>query len=164
MFGFLRQFAEYDRLEIEEARRQPARVSGGTACKRCGYCCVQCPCNLAEADVPRIAAFLKIEPGELFAQYLVVDEYEGKLVLRPLRLGQTGGLYLTAEQTFDTDDCVFFVDGSPSSCKIHDVKPRLAAATACWDKDQPYQPPTWTAEALQVLGWDGYLNSCDEDD
>ena len=167
MFGFMRQFAEYDRLKAEELRRQPARVSGGKECKRCGYCCTQRPCDLSAEDVSRIAAFLKMSGNELFAQCLVVDERDSKLVLRPRRLEQDGGRYLSASQTFDTGPCVWFVDAvrpAKTSCRVHGVKPSTAVDTFCGDSEKKYTPPIWTREELLSLGWDGNTDTEIKDD
>jgi hypothetical protein len=119
-------------------------------------------CELSRQDVPRLASHLGITPPELFREYLVVDEYQGGLVLRPRRTSQEGGRWLTADQSFETDPCIFIHENGEDSkprtvCEIHDVKPARAATGGCWDREETPRlaVPTWTEDELRALGWSG---------
>jgi Fe-S-cluster containining protein len=141
-----------------EQRNMPAfKRPGAKGCCRSGVCCWRRPCDLTPGDEVAIAAFLNTTPEALFKESLVVDGDPHDLRLRPRRVEQEGGKYLTSDQTFDIDTpCVFLDTANRNACRIHPVKPTTGAAFDC-TKPEKYEPEgvTWSREALMGLGWDG---------
>jgi Fe-S-cluster containining protein len=154
------------RQDIEEFdRRNPSSKSGKKECSRCGFCCWRRPCDLDEEDVVRIAEYLQIDVKSLFKKFLVVDEYNGYLVVKPRRIYQEGGVYLTPAQTFETEPCIFMVEVQGNACAIHSCKPRVAKEHECWVPRilRILKPQEWTREKLMELGWDGIQREDDEE-
>lgn len=158
----LRQIADDVVTRVEHRRRVPAELAGERGCRRCGFCCWKCPCELSDADVSKIARHLSVDARALFERYLVVDESNGRYVLRPRRLSQQGGKYLSDGQTFDHSPCVFLRQRGrgtslTTSCEVHAAKPAVGEQFECWNDELEAPTAYWMHEDLVALGWDGDL-------
>ena len=147
--------AALDRI-VAAANPKPAALTGATSCQRSGVCCWRRPCDLYPGDPERLAAYLGLTVEETFRRHLVVDYFKGRLRVLPRRGQQTGGVYLSDDETYDIDTpCTFLVD---RACAVHDAKPTGGAAWHCGMSaaEQAALPePEWTREAVMALGWDG---------
>lgn len=164
--GMFRAAEAEHRLDEILSTRKRAKDDGATRCLRCGYCCWTRPGALDKKDVGNIAKALKLKPEELFAQYLVVDEIEGRRVLLPRRHSQTdlAGRFVPDGRTYDYDTaCVFLADDN--LCKAHKCKPVSCRNHKCWATKNPILPE-WTDDELEQLGWNGLTGDDDywEDD
>lgn len=150
--------AKYEQIR-RSASPRPASESGATECQRSGVCCWRRPCELFPGDVERIADHLEVTPRDVFAQFLVVDEVDGRLMLVPRRGEQDGGVYLRAEQTYDiSTPCIFLDVENGNACKVHAAKPTGGALWTCSMSAAEMAAiprPAWTREQLIELGWDG---------
>lgn len=159
MLWFVRQDDFRRRLQMaHDALSESAAAKGEDACCKSGRCCWSGPCRLAPGDETKIAVHLGVTVGELFAQYLVVDENRAgdALVVFPRRRQWEGGHYLSDDETYDADTpCVFLTDAD--GCQIHGAKPSGGAHYKCWDTSTHGEPPgcEWSEEQVMALGWNG---------
>lgn len=84
----------------------------GKECSKCGNCCSYSSGALFDADIPRIAEFLKITKKALKEEYLEEVEKFNTLRLRPKLIRQKDRPH---------GRCVFLEDNN--HCRIHEVKP-----------------------------------------
>ncbi len=93
------------------------------SCLDCANCCRTLGPRITDADVQRIAAFLRIKPSGFAGQYLVVDE-DGDYIFRSM-------------------PCPFL--GGDNYCSIYDVRPR-----ACRDYPHTDRPRVYQVMALTL--------------
>jgi uncharacterized protein len=86
-------------------------------CLDCANCCRTLGPRITDADVQRIAAFLRIKPSRFVEHYLVVDE-EGDYIYRSM-------------------PCPFL--DSDNYCSIYDVRPRACRDYPHTDRRRIYQ-------------------------
>jgi uncharacterized protein len=86
-------------------------------CLDCAHCCRTLGPRIMDADVRRIAVFLRIKPSGFMNQYLVVDE-DGDYVFRSM-------------------PCPFL--GSDNYCSIYEVRPRACREYPHTDRRRVYQ-------------------------
>lgn len=148
---------EWNKQEYIETMRPTAFGKGLIECQRCGTCCKKAPCKLIGTNLQPMADYLNLTIIELFKKYLVVDKYNGKYYVLPVRVGQEGiaGQYMSDERSFEKGACIFMkeVDGV-YSCSIQEVKPKQGADYKCWeDKKRPNY--SWQRNDILALGWNG---------
>jgi uncharacterized protein len=86
-------------------------------CLDCAHCCRTLGPRITDADVRRIAAFLRIKPSGFTDQYLVVDEED--------------------DYIFRSMPCPFL--GSDNYCSIYEVRPRACREYPHTDRRRVYQ-------------------------
>lgn len=84
----------------------------GKECSKCGNCCSYSSGALLDADIPRIAEYLKITEKALREEYLEEVEKFNTKRLRPKLIRQDNRPY---------GRCIFLEDNN--HCRIHEVKP-----------------------------------------
>ena len=159
MFG--RRFTYFqDRLEKLERKASTAFKQEKKRCCRSGLCCWRRACSLAPGDEVKLAEFLDLTVRELFHEYLVVDtDSDEHLTVRPRRVEQMGGCYLTEDQTYDIDTpCIFLDTEKNNACKVHKVKPTEGRLIGCWMVEKDIPIPSWTRKQIIALGWNGSEN------
>ena len=150
--------------KIAEIERQhpTAEHQGKTECCRSGVCCWRRPGALAEEDIAPLALHLGITEQELFRDYLVVDEIQGRRCLLPRRAHQEGGSMIGWEETYSvTTPCVFLDETHDNACKAHEAKPAACRNFKCWEGENSTLPPI-SDERLRALGWD-FVNPDDSE-
>ena len=112
------------RLSISDSRKLDERVHSlhetvfkAINCLECANCCRSLGPRITDADVQRIAAFLRIKPSRFTEHYLSVDE-EGDYIFRSM-------------------PCPFL--GSDNYCSIYDVRPRACREYPHTDRRRFYQ-------------------------
>ena len=112
------------RLSISDSRKLDDRVHSlhetvfkAINCLECANCCRSLGPRITDADVQRIAAFLRIKPSRFTEHYLSVDE-EGDYIFRSM-------------------PCPFL--GSDNYCSIYDVRPRACREYPHTDRRRFYQ-------------------------
>lgn len=86
-------------------------------CLDCANCCRTLGPRVTDADVQRIAAYLRIKPSVFVEKYLVVDEDH--------------------DYVFRSMPCPFL--GSDNYCSIYDVRPRACREYPHTDRPRVYQ-------------------------
>lgn len=107
-----RQFKFLDKLKQRPPRDLDdvvmdldAEVFADTDCLQCANCCKTISPIFIPKDIERIAAFLRMKPGDFSHQYLRTDE-DGDLVLQ-------------------SSPCPFLLPDN--RCRVYDVRPRACA-------------------------------------
>ena len=170
MFGMFQNMFREDeflrKMGALQKKLKPAMYIKETKCLKCSYCCWQRPGSLDISDVENIAKFLKINAGELFKNYLVVDRIGGETeyCLLPRRKSQEDivGKFVPTDRTFDIDTPCVFLDEDKKLCSIHEVKPQGCARMECWLKNG--ETVHVSQKHLEALGWDGDEYWYDEED
>jgi Fe-S-cluster containining protein len=150
------------RIKLDVIQKEHPRASdqGKTECCHSGHCCWKRPGSLVPADVPALAAFLKLTPKELFRTRLVVDEICGTLMLLPARAhqakeGLTGSMLGWRETYSAASPCIFLT--KDNLCAVHEVKPESCRRYRCWEaNDINEEDYRFTPEQLKALGWSGF--------
>lgn len=112
-----------------------------TECLRCGYCCAARPCIPTPQELIKIAKFLKMNIVDMVKKFFVADRIGGcnQTIIFPAKKTQKDitGTFISCQRGYDIGYCIFF-DEEEHLCKIHPVRPLMAAAHKCW-KDDKFQ-------------------------
>lgn len=155
MFDMIFNMLEYEEKLLDHAQAHPSAYAQKLDhCVNCGTCCLKRPGNLTKADFSRLAEHLKMSRQEFFRQFCMVDIIRGTLGVILRRQHQTGGKWVSVEETWSVaSPCVFY---SEDGCRVHKIKPTMCARTECWDqKPLNYDQFYWSEEEMMELGWDG---------
>ena len=103
----------------------------------------------------RLATHLDLSEKELFQQYLVVDQFHGKMVLRLRRAHEESGRMLDWRDTYSiASPCVFLRVDEGNACAVHEAKPQNCRDYKCWENSPAIFTDIPEAK-LRELGWDG---------
>jgi Fe-S-cluster containining protein len=158
MFDGIFKSMEYgDYLEREKYRHNSAEKLGKKECQKCGFCCLQRPCNPTVEEFYKIAEFLKMTPEKCAKKYFVIDSFStgGIKFLFAAKTEQLDitGKYISYDRTYDKGYCVFF--NKKKGCKLQSVKPEQAKKLKCWKGDEEKGNPyieTWKNFDWSKLG------------
>jgi uncharacterized protein len=116
--------AAVKRLSGGDTRKLDERIHGLHAdafetidCLDCANCCRSLGPRVTDADVQRMAAFLRIKPSKLVETYLVVDE--------------------DGDYVFKSMPCPFL--GADNYCSIYESRPRACREYPHTDRPRMYQ-------------------------
>ncbi|MFA5438936.1 MULTISPECIES: YkgJ family cysteine cluster protein [Dehalococcoides] len=139
-------------LTEEEHKHKGNIVGSQKVCKQCGFCCLRQPCVPTPNEFNKVASYLNMTPLELASRYAVVNESEKGFYMLWARETQADmvGKYLPFHRTYDRGYCIFF-DKDIHACMIHDVRPRTAKDTKCWEKKKKDFNANWTLEQVRAV-------------
>ncbi|WP_278812937.1 YkgJ family cysteine cluster protein [Dehalococcoides mccartyi] len=138
---------------IQEEKKHKGNLTGVQKdCKQCGFCCLRQPCVPTPSEFNNIASYLHMTPLELASRYAVVNESEKGLYMLWARETQADvvGKFLPFHRTYDRGYCIFF-NKNMHACMIHDVRPRTAKDTKCWEKKKKDFNAVWTVEQVRAV-------------
>ncbi len=154
---------EADRFRSKLALLESERTRGSTSCNRSGVCCWKRPGQLTQEDLKRLAGAMGVSEREFFRTYCAVDEFDRGICVILRRKHQTGGKWISAEESFSIESPCVFLDDEARVCEVHEIKPSECAVYQCWAKPDTEVQVRWTHEQILALGWDGDKFDYDND-
>ncbi len=154
-WGLILSFENYEFLGSERKEHGTADLVGKKECQRCGWCCLRRSCIATPQEVAVIASYLDLSVSELIKAKMVInkdgDSYH-PIWANESQLDIVGSL-MSYRRTWDRGYCIFF-DRKTHDCLIHDVRPKAAKISECWnfDDEADFNPEkVWTKTLLLKL-------------
>jgi Fe-S-cluster containining protein len=110
-------------MTITKATTTEAALKIGGECQKCGRCCTYGSGFMLESEIPRIAAFMKMQKDQFIKEFLDETEIFHTKVFKINSLKKGNAPY---------GPCMFL---DSKLCKIHEVKPLHCRVCNCKDGD-----------------------------
>lgn len=147
----------HEYLELERDKVKTASDLGLEECQRCGHCCLIRPCIPTPKELGMIAEYLGLSLRECVHKYFVADQLGNRDTpyIFPAKETQIDilGTYLTWQRGYDKGHCIFY-DKAKKTCKIWEVRPRIAREVACWHTHGDADSDLTLGEVLEE--WEGF--------